>query len=45
MDQIYMFLVDPKPDCPMDQSIADIYKNDHEEFLSTAKDWTIKYAN
>lgn len=35
---------DPNPDDPLVSEIADIYKNEPEQFIKYAKEWTEKYA-
>ena len=37
-------LNNPSPDDPFEPEIAGLLKNDKAKFLSTAKDWTKKYA-
>eukprot|EP00802_Teleaulax_amphioxeia_P016905 Tamp_17042.p5 GENE.Tamp_17042~~Tamp_17042.p5 ORF type:complete len:138 (+),score=23.82 Tamp_17042:728-1141(+) len=37
-------LTDPNPDDPLVPEIAQIYKTDREKYVTTAKEWTRKYA-
>jgi ubiquitin-conjugating enzyme E2 D/E len=42
---ICSLLDDPNPDDPLDIDIADLYKNNKDEFIRKAKEYTMKYAN
>lgn len=42
---ISSLLSDPNPDDPLVPHIANQYKKNREAYNSTARDWTIKYAN
>ena len=35
----------PNCDDPLDQEIADFFKNDPEAAIKKARDWTLMYAN
>ena len=41
---ISSLLDDPNPDDPLVPDIANLYKNNREEFNKRAREWTIKYA-
>lgn len=41
---ITSLLTDPNPDDPLDSSVANIYKNNIEEYNDIAREWTRKYA-
>ena len=35
----------PNVDDPLDQKVADHWKNNLDEAIQVAKEWTLKYAN
>ena len=37
-------LSDPNPDDPLDSEVANMYKNNLEQFKNTAREWTLTYA-
>jgi ubiquitin-conjugating enzyme E2 D/E len=37
-------LSDPNPDDPLDAEVANMYKNNQEQFKNTAREWTLTYA-
>ena len=37
-------LSDPNPDDPLDSEVANMYKNNQEQFKNTAREWTLTYA-
>ena len=41
---ICSLLTDPNPDDPLDNKVADQWKNDHENAIKAAREWTRKYA-
>ena len=41
---IQSFLDDPDADNPLVPAIADVYKNNREQYIAKAKGWTKKYA-
>ena len=41
---ICSLLNDPNPDDPLVPEIARMYKSDRQKYLTTASDWTRKYA-
>jgi len=41
---ICSLLCDPNPDDPLVPSIAELYKRNREEYLMTARAWTLQYA-
>jgi ubiquitin-conjugating enzyme E2 D/E len=41
---ICSLLSDPNPDDPLDSEVANMYKNNQEQFKSTAREWTLTYA-
>ena len=42
---ICSLLDDPNPDDPLVPYIAEIYRNNIEQYKKNAKEWTLKYAN
>jgi ubiquitin-conjugating enzyme E2 D/E len=42
---ISSILDDPNPDDPMEPEIAKLYKEDIEKYITTAKEWTARYAS
>ena len=42
--EIVLLLKNPNPDDPLDTTIAQQFKNDHEAFVRVAREWTLKHA-
>eukprot|EP00917_Polyrhabdina_sp_WS-2016_P009992 GHVP01021971.1.p1 GENE.GHVP01021971.1~~GHVP01021971.1.p1 ORF type:complete len:192 (+),score=27.58 GHVP01021971.1:46-621(+) len=42
---IQQLLGDPQPDDPQDNEVSQMYKNDFNQFLEVARDWTRMYAS
>lgn len=43
--ELYLLLIDPNPDSPMDAEIANVYKTNRAKYDRTAREWTMKYAD
>ena len=41
---IQSLLSAPNPDDPLDNQVADVWKNDEQQAIKTAKEWTQKFA-
>jgi len=37
-------LAEPNIDAPLEESVAEEYRNNRSQFIKTAKEWTKKYA-
>ena len=44
LSQLRILLVEPGLGDPLMKDIADVYKNDYERYVATARDWTSKFA-
>lgn len=44
MNYIISIILKPNADDPLVPEVANVYKNNNEEFKKTAHEWTIKYA-
>jgi ubiquitin-protein ligase len=44
LESLYYLLKNPNPNDPLSADVNSVYQRDHKLFLSTAKEWTKKYA-